>query len=145
MNTTSICYLFGCIALLPILMRSVLNYAFFVGKSKSQRRQYRKNHGFFYKALCLYALDRKELKNSSRRRLLVSLFLFFLAFWLCAVLLLLAHFNSPDIGITGTYWEYVEVVHAVISLLFLFWYIAHCKNKKLFTPRTWFNGFYWVI
>lgn len=145
MKTTSICYLFGSIALLPILMRSVLNYVFFIDKSKSQRRNYRKKHGFFYKTLCLYALDRKELKNSSYSKLLVSLFLFFLVFWICAILILSAHIISSNGSIISAFWEYIEVTHAVISLLFLFWYISHCKNKKLFTPRTWFNEFYWQL
>lgn len=61
--TSNICIFF----ILKLVSKIVLDYLFFIDKSKSNRRRYRKGHNFLYKFFTGYVYSKKHM-NESRCR-----------------------------------------------------------------------------
>lgn len=89
--TSNICIFF----ILKLVSKIVLDYLFFIDKSKSNRRRYRKGHNFLYKFFTGYVYSKKHMNESRCRnyiRVIYAIYVFLMTSDLVLLILVMDSF-----------------------------------------------------
>lgn len=90
--TSNICIFF----ILKLVSKIVLDYLFFIDKSKSNRRRYRKGHNFLYKFFTGYVYSKKHMNESRCRnyiRVIYAIYVFLMTSDLVLLILVMDSFG----------------------------------------------------
>lgn len=121
----------------------VLDFAFFQDKPKSFRRQYKKQHGVFYKVFCCYALNKNEMEVSKYKKWIKIRYLWYLIYLIFGfsliVFVLFAEMSKQLNAVINVF----ILIYAILCLLFYFWFIAHLEGHGWW-PGEWHHGTFYI-
>lgn len=141
--TSNICIFF----ILKLVSKIVLDYLFFIDKSKSNRRRYRKCHNFLYKFFTGYVYSKKHMNESRCRNYIRVIYAIYVFLMTSDLVLLILAMDSFGVNSTSIY-KYCEFGLMAVSLACLLWFEIHSKGKGFhwwFPPSWWRGRFYWDV
>lgn len=110
--------------------KTMIDYFFFLDKSKSFRRKYRKGHNFLYKCFMCYVFNKEYLQASKYRRYIITYYIHYAFLKICGYVLEIISTNTivkidPD---STTLWI-VVIIYIAVGLLSFVWFAIHHKGK----------------
>lgn len=141
--TSNICIFF----ILKLVSKIVLDYLFFIDKSKSNRRRYRKGHNFLYKFFTGYVYSKKHMNESRCRNYIRVIYEIYVFLMTSDLVLLILVMDSFGVNSTSIY-KYCEFGLMAVSFACLLWFEIHSKGKGFhwwFPPSWWRGRFYWDV